>query len=135
MTQAVKWWIAIALVVVFMAGVATGLLAGARHARHLFFARHSAHFGPRMEHHLKRQLGLTPEQSEKVAPILERMSSQLAEIREETGRRVAQTMGESHREIAPILTPEQRAKLDKMKERHRRILQRRGDLPSHPHGP
>lgn len=128
-----KWRIAILLVIVFLAGVATGFFGGARHARHLFIGRHGAHFGARMQEHLKRELHLTPEQSEKIAPILERMSSQLAEIRRETSQRVGDTMRESHRAMVPFLTPEQQAKLDKMKERHRRVLRIRGDHPPPPH--
>jgi len=133
MTSALKWRIAVLLVIVFLAGVATGFFGGARHARHVFIGRHGAHFGERMQHHMKRRLDLTPEQSEKIAPILERMSTQLAEIRNDTGRRVAETMSQSHREMAPILTPEQQAKLEKMKKRHKRILRLRGDHPHSPH--
>ena len=133
MTRALKWQIAILLVIVFLAGVATGFFGGARHARHVFMGRHGAHSGERMQHHLKRRLHLTPEQSEKIGPILERMSTELTEIRDETGRRVAETMSRSHREMAPILTPEQQAKLEKMKKRHQRILRKRGDHHHRPH--
>ncbi len=126
MTNALKWRIAIVLVIVFAAGVATGLLAGARHARHVFFARHSAHFGDRMREHLKQELKLTPEQYEKVAPVIDEMGARLELIRDETSKRVADTMGESHNKIVPLLNEEQRSKLDRMKRRHHRMLRFRG---------
>jgi len=131
MTTALKWRIAIVLVIVFAAGVATGVLAGARRARHIFFAKHSAHFGDRMRGHLKHELKLTPEQYEKAAPIIDEMGKRLDFIRDETSKRVASTMEESHSQIVPILNGEQREKLERMKRRHHRIMRfRRG----HSHG-
>ncbi len=131
MMKAWKWWLALALLFVFFAGAATGLFAGAWHARHIFFIRHGEHFHDRMRDHLKRELGLTPEQNEKVAPILDRLSNRLEEIRTETDKKVAETMTQSHQEIVPFLTPEQRAKMEKMRERHQRMLRMRGSFPPH----
>jgi Spy/CpxP family protein refolding chaperone len=129
MTKRFKVWLAISLIGVFVAGIASGLFAGAIHARHLFMGRHGGFTGQRMREHLRRELHLTPEQYEKVAPIIDRTSAQLEAIRNETGQRVAQTMKESHSEIAPLLTPEQREKLERMRERHRHIIRLRGGLP------
>ena len=129
MTRGLKWWLALGVVVVFFAGVATGLFAGAWHARRVFFGGHSAQFHQRMRNHLQRELQLTPEQSEKVGPILERMTQQLDAIREETRHRVAATMGQSHDEMIPLLTPEQQQKLNEMRERHRRMLPMGDDPP------
>ena len=126
MTPALKWRIAIGLVLVFLAGVATGLFAGARHSRHKFIARHGEMVGDRMREHLKRHLDLTPEQLSQVEPILDETAKRLRAIRTETTERVSQTMEDSHRHLAPHLTPEQQAKLEQMKERHLRILHRHG---------
>ncbi len=131
MSKALKWRIAIVLVIVFCAGVATGVMAGARHARHVF-ARHSAHFSDRMREHLQRKLELTPEQAVKVAPIVDQIGKRLEVIRDETSKRVAQTMAEAHREVVPLLDAEQRAKLEQMKNRHERRLRGRG-VHLHPH--
>ena len=129
MTKRLKWWMAAALVVVFLAGIATGLFAGAMHARHVFAGRHGGFIGQRMREHLRRELQLTPEQYEKIAPILDQTSTRLDAIREETGRRVGEAMNDSHQQIIPLLTPEQREKLDRMRERHRSILRMRGAMP------
>jgi len=128
-----KWRLAIVLAIVFSAGMATGLFAGARHARQIFAGKHqTAQFEGRMRDHFKRQLELTPEQYEKVAPILDEMGKKLAVIREETGTRVTETMQQSHAELAPLLTEAQRAKLEEMKKRHRHILRVRGDRGDRP---
>ncbi len=125
-SSTLKWRLVLALVIVFCAGVAVGVLGAAHHARREFFARHSLHFGDRMREHLRRELNLTPEQYDKVAPIIDEMSNRLEAIRGETRQKVAETMGESRNQIAPLLTPEQRDKLDQMKRRHERMLHFRG---------
>ena len=124
-----KWQLAVALLIVFLAGVATGLFAGARHAHFVFMGRHSgAHTGERMRSRLERQLRLTPEQSAQIAPIIDRTAAQLEAIRKETSKRVAATFDQAHQETIPYLTPEQRERLEEMKRKHRRML-RSHDLP------
>ena len=117
-----KWQLAVALVIVFLAGVATGLFAGARHAHFVFMGRHSAHTGERMRSHLQRQLHLTPEQSAQISPVIDRTAAQLDVIRKETSKRVAATFGQAHQEMIPYLSPEQRERLEEMKRRHRHML-------------
>lgn len=134
MNNALRWRLVLALVVVFFAGVAVGVMGAAHHARDVSAAHHSMHFDDRMRDHLRRELKLTPEQFERVAPIVDEMSKRLEVIRDDTRKRVTETMGESHREIAPLLTPEQREKLEQMKRRHEHMLRRRGiHPPMHKH--
>ena len=85
-----------------------------------------------MRDHLTRQLELTPEQVDKLTPIIADTSKRLQEIRRESGKRVAETMQHSHSAMAPHLTPEQREKLDQMKMRHKRMRFRRGGPPPSP---
>lgn len=136
MTRALKWWLALALVVVFGAGLATGLFAGARHHKRSVFKERRPFMGERMREHLRRELDLTPEQSAKIAPILDRTAAQLDTIREETQQRISDTMNTSHQEIAPLLNPEQRERLSQIRERHVRMMRRRAfGRPRGPHGP
>ena len=130
MTKRFKIWLAVSLIGVFVAGFASGLLAGAVHARHVFFGRHHHGFaGDRFRDHLKRELQLTPEQNQQVEPILERLGDQLDTIRAETRRRVGDAMAQSHRQIVPLLTPEQQEKLQGMRRRHHHMMRMRGEKP------
>ncbi len=131
MTRRLKWALAVGVLMVFAAGVATGTFVGARKAHDVIAFTHHGRMGERMREHLTRELQLTPEQLEKVSPIIDDTSRRLHEIRKESGRRVAETLRESHAEMSPHLTPEQRERLQTMKLRHKRSQRRRGG----PHGP
>ena len=123
-----KWRLAVALVIVFLAGIATGLFAGARHAHFVFMGRHSGQSGERMRTHLEHELKLTPAQAAQIGPITDRTAAQLEAIRKETSHRVAQTFSQAHKEMLPLLTPEQQERLEELKRRHRHMLQAH-DLP------
>ncbi len=129
MTSKLKFWLAISLIVVFFAGAALGVFAGAMHARQIFFRGHGGFVAHRMREHLRRELQLTPEQNEKITPILDQMDQRLEAIRTETGQRVRDTMNQSHNEIVPLLNLEQQKKLDEMRERHKHMMRMHGGPP------
>jgi uncharacterized protein YbaP (TraB family) len=112
-----KWRIALGAAVVFFAGIATGMFCCFWHVHHVVLERNSGQLAAQMRAHLKWQLNLTPAQVEAITPIVDQTASQLDAIRSDTGHRVSETLAQSHRELAPHLTPEQRAKLDRMAER------------------
>ncbi len=129
MTRRLKWGLAVGVLMVFAAGVATGMFVGARKAHDVLMFKHHHRMGDRMRDHLTRHLELTPEQLEKVVPIIDRTSERLRDIRAESGKRVAETMRESHAAMLPHLTPAQQEKLAQMKMRHKRMMRRRGMPP------
>jgi Spy/CpxP family protein refolding chaperone len=130
MNRALQWKLIAGFVLVFVAGGITGGFMGAAHARHFF--QRGAHRGfikERMAERLKRELNLTPDQVEKISPMLDKTSTQIESIRTETAQRVHETMAQAHREIATVLTDEQR---EKLKQMHR---QRRGMRAIHSPSP
>ena len=129
MTRAFMWRLAVGVLVVFAAGIATGMFIGTRKAHDVLAFKHQGRMGERMRQRLIHELELTPEQIEKVSPILDDTSRRLHDIRRESGRRVGETMRESHAAMGPHLTPEQRERLATMKMRHKRRLHRRGMHP------
>lgn len=129
MTRRFKWLAAVGVSVVFLAGIATGICAIAFHLHHhRFGGGRPQMIAERMEKHLTRELSLTPAQVAAIHPLLEGTAGRLHAIRNETGRRVAETMDQSRRDLAPHLTPAQLARLDTMRERRSRGF-RRGALP------
>ena len=132
MTRALMWRLAVGVVVVFAAGLATGMFIGTRKAHDVLAFKQHGRMAERMRQHLIRELEPTPEQLEKLSPIIDDTSRRLQQIRTESGRRVAETMRESHAAMAPHLTQPQRERLETMKKRHKRHLRRRG---GHHHSP
>jgi Spy/CpxP family protein refolding chaperone len=75
---------------------------------------------------LRAELKLTPEQMQKISPIIDRAASELKTKREQTMRDVHEIFKQAHREMQPFLTPEQRTRLQELEKRHRHLLHRHG---------
>jgi Spy/CpxP family protein refolding chaperone len=134
MNSALEWKLAFAALLVFVAGAATGAFFGVHHLRHhlILGPPHSGDVPGRMREHFRRALSLTAEQENKIAPILDATSAKLETIRVETAERVRTVMEESKREVAPLLTPEQQQKLEKLDSEHRKMMHHHGFLPGPP---
>jgi hypothetical protein len=124
MNEALKWKLAFAFLLVFIAGVTTGCLFGALHLkkRHIIGPPHSGDVAGRMREHFRKALDLTAEQETKILPIIDATSTKLEAIRIESAERVRAVMEQSKREIAPQLSPEQQEKLEKLEAHHRKIM-------------
>ena len=128
MNSALKWKLVAGFVLVFVAGGIAGAALGGFYARHLLFGiHHPGRVGDRMKERLRTELSLTPEQTARISPIIDKTTEQLREIRRDTGRRVHEIMMEAHKQIAVNLTDQQRQKLQQIEEQHRRWR--------HGHGP
>ncbi len=125
MMRALQWRIVLGLVLVFLAGAATGAFVSARYSHQSQKERHKHSMGDRMRARMQKELELTPAQLTAVDPILRKLGQQMQAIRVETGQRVQQTMAESNREMAAHLTPEQTARLERMQKRHEERMDRR----------
>lgn len=124
MNGALKWKLAFAFLLVFIAGVTTGCLFGALHLkkRHIIGPPHSGDVAGKMREHFRKALDLTPDQEAKIMPVIDATSTRLEAIRLETAERVRAVMAESKREIAPQLSQEQQEKLDRLEAHHRKIM-------------
>jgi len=124
MNGALKWKLAFAFLLVFIAGVTTGCLFGALHLRkrHIIGPPHSGDVAGKMREHFRKALDLTADQEAKILPVIDATSTRLEAIRLETAERVRAVMAESKREIAPQLSPEQQERLNKLEAHHRKIM-------------
>jgi len=134
MNSSLKGKLALAFLLVFVAGAATGAFLGLHHLTHhiILGPPHSGDVPDKMREHFRRALGLTAEQESKIAPIIDATSAKLETIRVETAERVRTVMEESKKEIAPLLTPEQQKKLEKLDSEHRKMMYHHGFLPPPP---
>jgi Spy/CpxP family protein refolding chaperone len=131
MNSSLKGKLALAFLLVFAAGAATGAFLGLHHLTHhiILGPPHSGDVPDKMREHFRRALGLTAEQESKIAPIIDATSAKLETIRVETAERVRNVMEESKRQVAPLLTPEQKKKLEKLDSEHRKMMLHHGFLP------
>jgi Spy/CpxP family protein refolding chaperone len=135
MNTSLRWKLILAFVLVFVAGAACGFF-GAVHMHHAFFARMAPDsMAQHMKERLRVELKLTPDQMQKISPIIDRAASQLKTTREQTMRDVHQIFEQAHGEMQPFLTPDQRARLKDMEKRHRRMLHHHGFTPPEPPQP
>lgn len=86
---------------------------------------------------LRRDLGLDPEQAEKIKPVLDKYMQKLATIRIEARSEIAETLNQMNQEIAAILTDEQQQRWHREIDRLQRELRpgggpRRGEGPGGP---
>lgn len=116
MTASLKAKLIAGFLLAFLAGGAAGAFFSFHHARHwrADFGRHPQLLTERMRNRVKDQLDLTPQQLEKIGPILDHASKELQDIRAETGAKVRQVMAETNHALQPELTDVQRAKLEKI---------------------
>jgi Spy/CpxP family protein refolding chaperone len=134
MNSALKWKLAFAFLLVFVAGGMTGVFFGVHLLRHhmMLGPPHSGDVPDRMREHMRRTLGLTAEQEKKIAPIVDATSAKLESIRVETAERVRTVMEDSKKEVAPLLTSEQQKKLDQLESEHRKMMMHHGFFPPPP---
>lgn len=133
MNTALRWKLIIAFALVFFAGVAAGFFGAVHFGRPDFFHRASSRsIAEHAKEHLRAELKLTPQQMEQISPIVDQATSNLEAKREQTGREVRAIFEEMHKRISPLLTPEQQKRLERMDERHRRVMRRRGFQPPPP---
>jgi Spy/CpxP family protein refolding chaperone len=132
MNKSLRWKLILAFVLTFLAGAACGFF-GAIHMHQAFFTHMAADsMAQHMKERLRGELNLTSDQMQKISPIIDRAASQLKTTREKTMRSVHEIFSQTHQEMQPLLTPDQRIKLEEMEKRHRRVLHRHGFTPPGP---
>lgn len=135
MKGVLKYWrVILALVTVFLAGGLMGYTAGLATAKRKVqqLSVPEGWVGQTMRR-LDQELDLTPEQREQVVPLLKNASRDLYSARKQAALSSFQRMRTFYGALEPILTPEQKRKLEQAKERMKYRL-REGE-PRPPFGP
>lgn len=121
------WKVILAFAGVFLAGAIAGGPLALRLLRYdgpEYRRTSSRGLGPEIMRHFTERLDLTPEQKEKIRPIIQRAQAETQRLRRENIRNLAATIEQMHSEIAAELTPAQREKLDEMRKRMRERAER-----------
>jgi hypothetical protein len=135
MTISLRLRLIVAFVLVFLAGAfCDHLLLFSRMADRMYLGQpHSGSVAKFMREHLRRELDLTPQQFEQLAPIIDNTAAKLDSIRIDATNKADALIAEQHRQFALLLKPEQVQKLEALERLHRHRLERHGlhsPLPS-----
>jgi Spy/CpxP family protein refolding chaperone len=112
------------LALVFFAGVAGGVVGTRVAVRHIVqqAVLHPERVQVLMERNIARRLRLDNEQQVKLHEIFLDAHGQLKDLRREYQPQVILVVSNAEEQITAILTPEQRARFEKLKEENRPLL-------------
>ena len=121
------WKVILALVALFITGGVTGTAVTLKVVKQIVANRTDPERMPgRMLHEYEKRLGLTPEQVEKIRPMLQRAGREMAQLRMEMAGRSFQVIRRSNEEIVAELTPEQQKLFEELKGELRERYRQQG---------
>lgn len=112
---------------IFVAGAIGGSMVTLRHARGNLPPpprRSGAEDFGRMQHRQFDKLGLSPEQSAKIKPIVDAGVEELRRLRRESFKQTSAVIEKMEAQVAKELTPEQRQKLAELQKAQRERIQK-----------
>jgi len=118
-----RWLTVLALLAIFVAGGVTGWLS--RPPGRMHGPPHGNDLAAHLRTRLTRELSLTPQQVEKINPIVEASATELDKSRRESEERATKIIDDMHAKLATILTPEQQQKLAALREKRRDMRESR----------
>ncbi len=134
------WKVISAFIGVFIAGSIFGGLLALRFdlSRHRTVKRPGpgdAPFLPQLTKRFVERLDLTTEQQEQLRPVMERTDADLRRLRQTGFKETGIVLERLQQDVAKVLTPEQRLKLEAMREEMRRRIHRERGPRSDRRGP
>jgi Spy/CpxP family protein refolding chaperone len=119
MTALSKRKLSVYLLALFLAGGGSGALIAWQVSRRTpMTPLPPAEIGARLRARLQSRLDLTPEQVEKIAPLIDQAMRRVEAIRRETANQVFANVSNLDAQVLLVLTPEQKAKFEEL-ERER----------------
>jgi Spy/CpxP family protein refolding chaperone len=115
-----NWKILTVFTGIFIAGAVAGGFVSARMIRHFAEKRFTPdQFGPQQMKKFTEQLNLTPEQREKIRPVILQTGEDLKKVRRDAFKATTELFERMEAGIARELTDEQRARLREIQEKER----------------
>jgi Spy/CpxP family protein refolding chaperone len=119
MTKWRFWRVVLYATLIFVAGLFTGVIAGPLVFRTFLRPPTPAEMSSHILARLQSRLSLTPEQTAQIKPLVELTASDIEAIRVATAKQISDRIAETNSKVAPLLTPEQNAKLEQMETERR----------------
>jgi Spy/CpxP family protein refolding chaperone len=134
MTSISKWKLGVYVLALFLAGGGSGALIGWQVCRRTpVTPLPTAEIGARLRARFQSHLALTPDQTQKIDPMIDQAMRRLEVIRKETASQVFANVSTMHEQMLTVLTPEQKVKFEVLeRERRERLLQKFGPATNSP---
>ena len=126
MTPLSKRKLAIYLVAIFLAGAGSGALVAWQVSRRMPVPPLTpTEIGARLRTRFQAQLDLTPEQRQKVDPMIDQAMARVDAIRQETASHVFANVAKLHEQMLTVLTPEQKTRFEELERERRTYLRQK----------
>src|ERR1039457_4663503 len=115
MSSLSKWKLGVYVLAIFLAGGGSGAFVGWQMCRRTPVTPvPPAEIGAHLSARFQSQLALTPEQLQKIDPMIDEAMHRVEAIRKETASQVFANVTTLHEQVLAVLTPEQLQKIDPM---------------------
>jgi len=126
MTALGKRKLAAYVVAIFLAGAGSGALIAWQVVRRIpVTPLPAAEIGARLRARFQSRLDLTPEQVQKINPLIDQAMRRVEIIRGETASHVFANVSNLHEQVLLVLTPEQKAKFEQLEGERREYLRQK----------
>jgi Spy/CpxP family protein refolding chaperone len=126
MNRLSKWKLGLYVLVIFLAGGGTGALITWQVRRRTPVAPlPPAEIGARLRARFQSRLDLTPEQVQKIDPLIDQAMGRVEAIRSETANHVFANASNLHAQVLLVLTPEQKMKFEELERERQTFLRRK----------
>jgi Spy/CpxP family protein refolding chaperone len=121
-----KWKLGLYVLAIFLAGGGTGAFITWRACQGRAATPLSpAEIGARLRAQFQSRLDLTPEQVNKINPLIDQAMRQVEAIRSETASHVFANVSNLHEQVLLVLTPDQKAKFEQLERERRQYLRQK----------
>ena len=126
MTSLGKRKLATYVLVIFLAGAGSGALVAWQVSRRVPVPPLTpAEIGARLRAQFQSRLDLTPEQRQKVDPMIDQAMRRVEAIRQETASQVFANVSMLHEQVLTVLTPEQKVRFEELERERRDYLRQK----------
>ena len=121
-----KWKLGLYVLAIFLAGGGSGALITWRTCQGRAVTPPSpAEIGAHLRARFLARLDLTPEQVNRINPLIDQAMRQVEVIRTETAHHVFANVSNLHEQVLLVLTPEQKAKFEQLERERREYLRQK----------
>ena len=121
-----KWKLGVYVLALFLAGGGSGALIAWQVCRRMPVAPLTpAEIGARLRAQFQSRLELTPDQAQKIDPMIDQAMRRVEAIRKETASHVFANVSNLHEQVLTVLTPEQKVKFEGLERERRDYLRQK----------